>query len=68
MSTLVFQSYRGVCPDEDQSLNAKLDDLLLEHLGKLTTPSRYWTTFRVGKQATRQVLSLKPCFKLVNNR
>lgn len=63
MATLIFQSYRGISPDEDQSLIAKLDDLLLGHLGKLTTPSRYWTMFRVGKQATRQVLSLKSCFK-----
>ena len=71
MATLIFQSYREVSPDEDQSLIAKLDDLLLEHLGKLTAPSRYWTMFRVGKQATRQVLSLKPClsnkiFKIIH--
>jgi len=65
MATLIFQSYRGISSDEDQSVIAKLDDLLLEHLGKLTTPSRYWTMFRVGKQATRQVLTLKSYF---NNR
>lgn len=58
MATLIFQSYRGMSHDDDQSSIAKLDDLLLEHLGKLTTSSRYWTMFRVGKQATRQVLSL----------
>ncbi|KAL9954770.1 hypothetical protein ACROYT_G042345 [Oculina patagonica] len=54
MATLIFQSYRGMSHDDNQSSIAKLDDLLLEHLGKLTTSSRYWTMFRVGKQATRQ--------------
>lgn len=61
MATLIFQSYQGISHDDDnQSSVAKLDDLVLEQLGKLTTSSRYWTMFRVGKQATRQVWSLKP--------
>ncbi|KAJ7390819.1 Integrator complex subunit 7 [Desmophyllum pertusum] len=54
MATLIFQSYKGVSRDEDQCSVTKLDDMLLEHLRKLTTSSRYWTMFRVGKQATRQ--------------
>ena len=55
MATLVFQSYQGVSREEDESLIANLEKLLLEPLGKLTTTSRYWTVFRVGKQATRLV-------------
>ena len=53
MATLIFQSYRGVSRKEEGSL--KLEDFMLEQLGKLTTTSRYWTMFRVGKQATRLV-------------
>ena len=53
MATLIFQSYRGVSREEEGSL--KLEDFMLEQLGKLTTTSRYWTMFRVGKQATRLV-------------
>ena len=52
MATLIFQSYQ-VSQEEEGKL--KLDNLMLEQLGKLTTSSRYWTMFRVGKQATRQV-------------
>ena len=53
MATLIFQSYRDVSREEEGSL--KLQDFTLEHLGKLTTASRYWTMFRIGKQATRLV-------------
>lgn len=53
MATLIFQSYQGVVHAEEESL--RLDDLMLEQLGKLTTTTRYWTMFRVGKQATRLV-------------
>lgn len=53
MATLIFQSYRGVSREEEGSF--KLEDFMLEQLGKLTTASRYWTMFRVGKQATRLV-------------
>ena len=53
MATLIFQSYRGVSCEEEGSL--KLEDFMLEQLRKLTTASRYWTMFRVGKQATRLV-------------
>lgn len=40
----------------------KIEDLLLEQLGKLMTSSRYWTMFRVGKQATRLVLIYNTMF------
>ena len=40
----------------------KIEDLLLEQLGKLMTSSRYWTMFRVGKQATRLVLIYNTIF------
>lgn len=53
MATLIFQSYQGVSQDEEGKL--KLDDMILEQLERLATSSRYWTIFRVGKQATRQV-------------
>ena len=54
MATLIFQSYQGVSQDEEGRL--KLDDMILEQLERLATSSRYWTIFRVGKQATRQSL------------
>ena len=53
MATLIFQSYQGVSQDEEGKL--KLDHMILEQLERLATSSRYWTIFRVGKQATRQV-------------
>ncbi|RMX39854.1 hypothetical protein pdam_00013450 [Pocillopora damicornis] len=53
MATLVLQSYRSVSHNEDEDSVANLEKMLLENLGKLTTTSRYWTMFRVGKQATR---------------
>ena len=53
MATLIFQSYQGVSQDEEGRL--KLDDMILDQLERLATSSRYWTIFRVGKQATRQV-------------
>lgn len=52
MATLIFQSYQGVSQDEEGRL--KLDDMILDQLERLATSSRYWTIFRVGKQATRQ--------------
>jgi len=52
MATLIFQSYQGMSREEEAII--KLEEFLLEHLGKLTTTSRYWSMFRVGKQATRQ--------------
>ncbi|XP_022784307.1 integrator complex subunit 7-like [Stylophora pistillata] len=53
MATLVLQSYQSVAHNEDETSVANLEKMLLENLGKLTTTSRYWTMFRVGKQATR---------------
>ena len=53
MATLIFQSFQGVSQDDEGRL--KLDDMILEQLERLTISSRYWTIFRVGKQATRQV-------------
>ncbi|XP_067029171.1 integrator complex subunit 7-like isoform X1 [Acropora muricata] len=51
IATLIFQSCQGaLCYKEERE---KIEDLLLEQLGKLMTSSRYWTMFRVGKQATR---------------
>jgi len=55
MATLIFQSYQGMSREEEAII--KLEEFLLEHLGKLTTTSRYWSMFRVGKQATRQVFN-----------
>ena len=55
MATLVLQSYQSVAHNEDETSGANLEKMLLENLGKLTTTSRYWTMFRVGKQATRLV-------------
>ena len=55
MATLVLQSYQSVSHNEDEDSVANLKKMLLENLGKLTTTSRYWTMFRVGKQATRLV-------------
>ncbi|XP_068683543.1 integrator complex subunit 7-like isoform X2 [Montipora foliosa] len=50
IATLIFQSCQGQSCNEERR---KLGDLLLEQLGKLNTASKYWTMFRVGKQATR---------------
>lgn len=55
MATLVLQSYQSVSHNKDEDSVANLEKMLLENLGKLTTTSRYWTMFRVGKQATRLV-------------
>lgn len=55
MATLVLQSYQSVSHNEDEDSVANLEKMLLENLGRLTTTSRYWTMFRVGKQATRLV-------------
>ena len=61
MATLVLQSYQSVSHNEDEDSVANLEKMLLENLGKLTTTSRYWTMFRVGKQATRLVSQSQCC-------
>ena len=56
MVTLIFQSHQFVSSDESRSLQQKyVENLVLDHLRKMTASSQYWTMFRVGRQATRKV-------------